>query len=142
MRFMLLLKGEPPADAQPSEELLGGMLAYQEDLAKAGVLLASEGLHPSSMGSRVVYRSGKRTVVDGPFTETKELIAGFILIDVRSKEEAIEWAKRCPVDLAVQGDMEAVIEVRQVAETEELDAMADEQRAADQRLRSRQPEGS
>lgn len=135
MRFMLLLKGEPPPDAEPSEELIGGMIRYQEDLAKAGVLVASEGLHPSAMGARVVYRSGKRTVFDGPFTETKELIAGFILIDVRSKEEAIEWAKRCPVDLAVEGDAEAVIEVRQVAETDELAEITDEQRAAERRLR-------
>lgn len=145
MRFMLLLKGDPQADqqapsgepqgAQPTEEIIGAMLRYNEELAKAGVLLGSEGLHPSSFGARVVYKAGRHTVVDGPFAEAKELIAGYYLIQVKSKEEAIEWAKRCPVHVAVQGDQEAVIEVRQVAETDELAEMTDEQRAADKRVR-------
>jgi hypothetical protein len=144
MRFMLLLKGDPDVTdptgaASPPEELIGAMLRYNEELVKAGVLLAGEGLHPSATGSRVVYSAGKRTVIDGPFTEAKELVAGFYLIDVKSKEEAIEWAKRCPVEYAAQGDQEAVIEVRQVAEAEDLPTMTDEQRATEQRLRDQTP---
>src|SRR6266498_343008 len=86
-------------------------------------------------GARVVYAKGERRVIDGPFTEAKELIAGFYLIQVKSKEEAIEWARRCPVDYAVQGDQEAVVEVRQVADMADLPTATDEQRATDQRLR-------
>jgi hypothetical protein len=135
MRFMLLLKGDPPPGAMPSEELIGAMLRYNQDLARAGVLLAGEGLHSSAAGARVtVSGGGRRTVTDGPFAESKELIAGFLLIDVKSREEAIEWAKRCPVEYAIEGDQEAVVEVRQVAETDELDTMTDEQRAADRNL--------
>src|SRR5262245_37662415 len=137
MRFMLIHKGDPPApesgggDAvtQPPQELIGAMLKYNEDMAKAGILLAAEGLYPSSAGSRVVYRDGKRSVVDGPFAEAKELIAGFYLIQVRSKEEAIEWAMRCPMEVAVPPGQEGVIEIRQVGETEELDNITDEQLA-------------
>jgi hypothetical protein len=144
MRFMLLLKGEPPEGQSPDEELIGAMMKYDEELAKAGVLLASEGLHPSVTGARVVYSGGKRTVIDGPFAEAKELVAGFYLIQVKSKEEAIEWAKRCPVEYAVKqfadrDDAEAVIEIRQVAGIEDLPAATDEQRAADQRLRDQVP---
>jgi hypothetical protein len=149
MRFMLLLKGDPQVDAgpdggvpagadgpMPPEELIGAMLKYNEELVKAGVLLAGEGLYDSSRGARVVYRAGKKSVVDGPFAEAKELVAGFYIIQVSSKEEAIEWAKRCPVEIAVQGtDMEAVIEVRQVHEMEDLTTATDEQRATAQRLR-------
>src|SRR6266545_1201291 len=108
MRFMLLLKGDPPTDPQgnatPPEKLIDAMQRYLEELAKAGVLLAAEGLQPSATGARVVYAKGERRVIDGPFTEAKELIAGFYLIQVKSKEEAIEWARRCPVDYAVQGE--------------------------------------
>jgi hypothetical protein len=137
---MLLLKGDPRERELPQEELIGAMTSYQEDLVKAGVLLASEGLYDSSTGSRVVYKAGKRTVVDGPFTEAKELVAGFMLIQVKSRDEAIEWAKRCPVEYAVLGDEEeAVVEVRQVAEAEELPAMTDELLAADKRLRDQLP---
>jgi hypothetical protein len=145
MRFMLLLKGDPPADptgnAQPPRELIAAMLKFDEEMHRSGVLLAYEGLLPSVVGSRVVYSRGKRTVIDGPFTEAKELIAGFYLIQVRSKEEAIEWARRCPVELldAVLGDQEAVIEVRQVAEAADLEAMTPELRAVDQRLREQLP---
>jgi hypothetical protein len=149
MRFMLLLKGDPQVDADPAagpaatpdgkalppHELIDAMISYQEDLAKAGVLLAAEGLDPSVTGARVVYRSGKRTVIDGPFTEAKELVAGYYLIQVASREEAIEWAKRVPVQYAVCGDQEAVVEVRQVAEMDELPTATDEQRAAEHRLR-------
>lgn len=140
MRYMLLLKGDPQVDAQggarPDERLIGAMLKFTEDLVKAGVLLAAEGLHPSSRGARVTYLDGKRTVIDGPFAESKELIAGYYLIQVQSKEEAIEWASRCPVEYAAQPGQEAVVEVRQVAEASELPDMTDEQRALDERLRA------
>jgi hypothetical protein len=115
MRFILLLKGDPPADAEPNIELIEAMGRYGEELAQAGVLLAAEGLFPSATGARVVYANGKRTVMDGPFAEAKELVAGFYLIDVKSREEAIEWASRCPVEYAVQGNQEAVIEVRRAS---------------------------
>jgi hypothetical protein len=137
---MLLLKGDPAADpstvgANPPEELIEAMGRFNEELAKAGVLIAAEGLHPSALGSRVVYARGARTVVDGPFAEAKELVAGYYLIQVPSKAEAIEWARRCPVHLAVQGDQEAVIEVRQVAEMEDLSNATEEQRDRQARLR-------
>lgn len=119
MRFILLLKGDPPADAPPNVELINAMGRYAEELAQAGVLLATEGLFPSATGARVVYANGKRTVVDGPFAEAKELVAGFYLIDVKSREEAIEWASRCPMEYAVQGDQEAVIEVRRASNAAE-----------------------
>jgi hypothetical protein len=139
MRFMLLLKGDPVGEL-PSSELIGAMISYQEELTKAGVLLAAEGLHDSSFGARVVYDSstGRKTVVDGPFTEAKELVAGFMLIQVGSREEAIEWAKRCPVEKAVDGRddrTEAVVEVRQVGDIDDLPDATDDQRVADQRLR-------
>jgi hypothetical protein len=149
MRYMLLLKGDPqvepgpeggvpvgPAGPMPPEELIGAMLKYNEDLVKAGVLLAAEGLSDSSRGSRVIYRDGKKSVVDGPFAEAKELVAGFYIIQVSSKEEAIEWAKRCPVEVAVRGtDLEAVVEVREVAEIENISTATEEHRATDARLR-------
>jgi hypothetical protein len=149
MRFMLLLKGDPQVDAgpdggvpagadgpMPPAELIGAMLKYNEDLVKAGVLLAGEGLYDSSRGSRVVYKNGRKSVIDGPFAEAKELVAGFYIIQVSSKEEAIEWAKRCPVEVAVRGsDMEAVVEVRQVHEMDDLTTATDEQRVVAQRLR-------
>ncbi|WP_218577280.1 YciI family protein [Phytohabitans rumicis] len=140
---MLLLKGDPQVDgdstdaiSQPPEELIGAMLKYNEDLAKAGVLLAGEGLYPSASGARVIYKDGKRTVVDGPFAEAKELIAGFYIIQVRSREEAIEWASRCPVDVAVGPGQEAVVEVRQVGESEELENMTEDQRSTERALRA------
>ena len=141
MRFMLLLKGDPPADNQPSTELIEGMVAFQQSLQEAGVLLLAEGLHPSSAGAQVVCLDGRRTVQDGPFAEAKELIAGFYLIDVRSKEEAVAWASRCPVHLAVPAGVEAVVEVRQVAEMAELSEATDEQREAEHRLRDSYPLG-
>jgi hypothetical protein len=121
MRFMILIKADKNSEAgtMPSEELLAAMGKYNEELAKAGVLLGGEGLHPSSKGARVKISSdGKTTVVDGPFTEAKELIAGFWIWQVKSKEEAIEWVKRCPKPM--EGDAE--IEIRQVFETEEFAA--------------------
>ncbi|BCB86292.1 YciI family protein [Phytohabitans suffuscus] len=146
MRFMLMLKGDPPPEGgdaeaitQPPAEIVSAMLGYNEELAKAGVLLAAEGLYPSSAGARVIYKDGKRSVIDGPFAEAKELIAGFYLIQVRSKEEAIEWASRCPMEAAVPPGVEGVIEIRQVGESDELVNVTDEQRQRDRRLREQIP---
>jgi hypothetical protein len=113
MRFMILVKADKDSEAGvlPSEQLLAEMGKYNEELVKAGVMLAGEGLHPSSKGARVRFTGGKRTVIDGPFTESKELIAGFWLWQVKSKEEAIEWLKRAPFD----GGSE--VEIRQVFES-------------------------
>jgi hypothetical protein len=133
---MILLKGDPAPGEMPDPELVTAMIKYNEELAKAGVLLGAEGLLDSSYGARVVYSAGQRRVVDGPFTEAKELVAGFLLIQAKSLEEAIEWAKRCPVDVAVKDrDVEAVVEVRQVGEVDEIPTMTEEHRAADRRLR-------
>lgn len=118
MRFMIIVKAtaESEAGKMPSHELLAAMGKYNEELAKAGVLLAGEGLHPSSKGARVRFSGASRTVYDGPFAETKELIAGFWLIDVRSKEEAIEWVKRCPNPM----ESDSEIEIRQVFEASDF----------------------
>jgi hypothetical protein len=118
MRFMLLLKADKSTEAGvlPSTELLTEMGKYNEELVKAGVLLAGEGLQPSSKGARVKFSGRKRTVIDGSFAETKELIAGFWLIQVKSKEEAIEWVKRIPNP---DGD-DSEIEIRQVFEAEDF----------------------
>jgi hypothetical protein len=116
MRFIMLLKAteESEAGVMPSQELLAAMAAYNNEMLKAGVLLAGDGLKASSRGARVKFARGKRTVIDGPFTETKELIAGYWLIQARSLEEAIEWARRCPDPM---GDgVEAEIEIRQLFE--------------------------
>jgi hypothetical protein len=134
MRFMVMIKANKDTEAgvMPSEELLTEMGEYNEELAKAGVLLAGEGLQPSSKGARVKFSGEKRTVIDGPFTETKELIAGFWLIQVKSKEEAIEWVKRCPNPL----EGEAEIEIRQVFEAEDFgDEFTPELREQEERLR-------
>src|SRR5438128_7745075 len=114
MRFMIIVKANKDSEAGvlPDEKLLTEMGQYNEELAKAGVLLAAEGLQPSSKGARVKFSGTKRTVIDGPFSETKELIAGFWLIQVKSKEEAVEWVKRCPNPM----EGESVIEIRQVFE--------------------------
>jgi hypothetical protein len=135
MRFMVLIKADANFEAgeMPSERLLTEMGKYNEELVKAGVLLACEGLHPSSMGTRVMISGSKRTVVDGPFTETKELVAGFWLIQVTSKEEAIEWAKRVPNPDG--GD--AQVEIRQVFEAEDFGAdFSPELREQERRLRA------
>jgi len=120
MRFMIMVKAtkESEAGVMPSEQLLADMGKFNEELAKAGVLLAGEGLQPSSKGARVKFSGKTRTVVDGPFAETKELIAGFWLLEVRSKEEAIEWVKRSPNPF--EGESE--IEIRQVFEAEDFGA--------------------
>jgi len=118
MRFMVIVKATKDTEAgvMPDEKLLGDMGKFNEELVKAGVMLAGEGLHPSSKGARVKFFGTKRTVIDGPFTETKELVAGFWIWQVKSKEEAIEWVKRCPNPT---GD-EAEIEIRQIFEAEDF----------------------
>ena len=118
MRFMIIVKAtkDSEAGALPGEKLLTAMGKYNEELAKAGILLAGDGLQPSSKGARVRFSGPKRTVVDGPFAETKELVAGFWMWKVKSKEEAIEWVKRCPNPMP--GDSE--IEIRQLFEAEDF----------------------
>jgi hypothetical protein len=120
MRFMIMIKADKNTEAgvMPTKQLLTEMGKFNEELVKAGVMLAGEGLHPSSRGARVKFSGEKRTVVDGPFTESMELIAGFWLWQVKSKEEAIEWVERCPNPL--DGDSE--IEIRQVFEAEDFGA--------------------
>jgi len=115
MRFMVIVKANKDSEAGvlPDQKILTEMGKFNEELVKAGVMLAGEGLHPSSKGARVRFSGGKRTVIDGPFTESKELIAGFWLWQVRSREEAIEWLKRAPFD-------ETEVEIRQVYETAEF----------------------
>jgi hypothetical protein len=115
MRFMMLVKANKDSEAgvMPSEQMLDAMAKYNEELSKAGVLLDLSGLHPSSKGARVRFSGSKRTIIDGPFTEAKELIAGYWLIQVKSKEEAIEWAKRIPFD-------NDEVELRQVFELEDF----------------------
>jgi hypothetical protein len=118
---MVIVKATPnsEAGALPSKELLAAMGKFNEELVKAGVMLAGEGLQPSSKGARVRFSGGKRTVTDGPFAETKELIAGFWLWQCKSKEEAIEWAKRCPDPMPGE---DAVLEIRQVFEADDFGA--------------------
>ena len=133
MRFMILLKADKNTEAGvlPDEKLLADMGKYNEELVKAGVMLAGEGLQPSSKGARVRFSGKNRTVIDGPFAETKELIAGFWLIQVKSKAEAIEWVKRCPNPL----EGEAEIEIRQVFEAADFgDAFTPELREAEARM--------
>ncbi len=135
MRFMVMIKANKDSEAgvMPSEQMLTEMGKYNEDLVKAGVMLAGEGLQPSSKGARIRFSGKKRTVIDGPFTETKELVAGFWLIQVKSKEEAIEWVKRCPNPTGEEGE----IEIRQVFETEDFGPeLTPETRAAEERMRA------
>ena len=136
MRFMVIVKAskESEAGVLPSKELLAAMGKYNEELVKAGVMLAGEGLQASSKGARVRFTPGaKPTVIDGPFTETKELVAGFWLWQVKSKEEAIEWVKRCPNPM--EGESE--IEIRQVFEADDFgDEFTPELREQEERLRA------
>jgi hypothetical protein len=132
MRFMILVKADQNSEAGvlPDEKLLTEMTNYNEELAKAGVMLAGEGLHASSKGARVRFDGPKRTVIDGPFSETKELIAGFWLWQVKSKEEAIEWLKRAPFD-------KTEVEIRQVFEADDFGpALTPETREKEERLRA------
>ena len=119
MRFMIIRKADKDteAGALPSGELLAAMMKYNEEMVKAGVMLEGVGLRASSMGARVKFSGGKPAVTDGPFTEAKELIAGFSILEVKSKEEAIEWVKRWP---AIDGGGELELEIRQVFETEDF----------------------
>ena len=135
MRFMVMVKASQDSEAgkMPSEELLAAMGKYNEELVKAGIMLAGEGLHPSSKGARVRFSGDRRIVTDGPFTETKELVAGFWLWQVKSKEEAIEWVKRCPNPMP---GSEAEIEIRQVFEADDFgDEMTPEIRKLGERMR-------
>jgi hypothetical protein len=120
MRFMVMVKANKDTEAgvMPSQKLLAEMGKFNEELVKAGVMMAGEGLHASSKGARVKFSGDKRSVVDGPFTETKELIAGFWIWNVKSREEAIEWAKRCPNPTGEEGELE----IRQVMEAEDFGA--------------------
>ena len=136
MRFMILVKADKNSEAGvlPNEKLLSDMGKFNEELVKAGVMLAAEGLQPSSKGARVKFSGDKRTVTDGPFTEAKELIAGFWLWQVKSKEEAIEWVKRCPNPMP---GTESEIEIRQVFEAEDFGAeFTPELREQEERLRA------
>ena len=142
MRFMVMVKATEASEAGvlPDEKLLAAMGAYNEELVKAGVLLAGEGLRPSSDGARVRFANGNRTVVDGPFSETKELIAGFWLIQAKSKEEAIEWVKRAPDPFP---GTEAEIEIRQVFEADDFgEAFTPELREAEERIAAQAAENA
>jgi len=135
MRFMIIVKATKDSEAgvMPNEKLLAEMGKFNEELVKAGVMLAGEGLQPSSKGARVKFSGRNRSVVDGPFTEAKELIAGYWLWQVKSKEEAIEWVKRCPNPM--EGESE--IEIRQVFEAEDFGAeFTPELREQEERLRA------
>lgn len=135
MRFMVIVKAtaESEAGQLPSAEMLDAMTKYNEELAKAGIMLAGEGLQPSSKGARVRFSGSDRSVVDGPFTETKELIAGFWLWEVSSMEEAVEWVKRCPNPM----ESDSVIEIRQVFENEDFgENLTPEVREREERIRA------
>jgi hypothetical protein len=138
MRVMVIVKadGDTEAGVPPNERLLAEMDQFNEELVKAGVLLAGEGLHPSSEGVRVRFAGGTRTVVDGPFAEAKELVAGFWLWQVKSLDEAIEWVRRCPTPAGVESE----IEIRQVFEADDFGAeFTPELRANEERLRAQLP---
>lgn len=135
MRFMVIVKAtsESEAGEMPSEQLLTEMGNYNEELVKAGVMLAGEGLHPSAKGARIRFSGKDRTVIDGPFAETKELIAGFWIMQCKSREEVIEWVKRCPNPHNVDSE----IEIRQIFEAEDFGAeFTPELREQEERLRA------
>lgn len=135
MRVMVIVKATKDSEAgiMPSQELMAAMGNYNEELVKAGIMLAGEGLHPSSKGYRVRFSGDKRTVIDGPFAETKELIAGFWLWQVKSMEEAIEWVKRCPNPMPGESD----IEIRQVFEADDFgEEFTPELRAQEERIQA------
>ncbi|WP_445576670.1 Dehydrogenase [Pseudomonas sp. E141] len=135
MRFMVIVKASPESEAgqMPSEELLAAMGAYNEELLKAGVMLAGEGLHPSAKGVRVQFSGKNRTVVEGPFAQTRELIAGFWIFQVQSLQEAIDWVKRCPNPMISDSE----IEIRQIFEAEDFgESFTPELREQEERLRA------
>jgi hypothetical protein len=136
MRFMVIVKASKDSEAgkMPSRELLEAMGKYNEELVKAGIMLAGEGLQPSSKGARVKFAGDKRIVTDGPFAETKELVAGFWLWQCKSKQEAIEWAKRCPNPMP---GTESELEIRQIFEADDFGAeFTPEERDREERLRA------
>jgi hypothetical protein len=135
MKFMVMVKATKDSEAgvMPSEQLFTEMMKYNEELVNAGIMLAGEGLHPSSRGTRVRFAGSKRTVIDGPFAETKELVAGYWIWQVKSKAEAIEWVKRCPNPMP--GDSE--IEIRQIYEADDFgEAFTPDLRAQEERMRA------
>lgn len=135
MRFMILVKADADSEAgvMPSEELLTAMGAYNEELVKAGIMLGGEGLHPSSRGARVRFSGNQRTVIDGPFAETKELVAGFWLWELPSMEDAIAWVKKCPNPMLGESE----IEIRPVFEADDFgEAFTPELRAREDRMRA------
>jgi hypothetical protein len=141
MRFLVMVKANADSEAGnvPSTEMLTAMGKFNEELVKAGVMLAAEGLQPSSKGARIKFSGNKRLVVDGPFTETKELVAGFWVWQCRSREEAIEWAKRCPNPTGEEGELE----IRQVFETEDFGAeLTPELREQEKRIGERMSENA
>ncbi|QMV65101.1 YciI family protein [Pseudomonas berkeleyensis] len=136
MRFMVIVKATADSEAglMPSEELLTAMGRYNEELAAAGVMLAGEGLHPSAKGARVRFSGAQRTVIDGPFMETKELVAGFWIFQVESLQACIDWVKRCPNPMPGESD----IEIRQIFEAEDFGAeFTPELREQEERIRAR-----
>ena len=136
MRVMVIVKATKDSEAgvMPSKELLTAMGKYNEELVKAGIMLAGDGLHPSSKGKRVMFSGEKRTVIDGPFTETKELIAGFWIWQVRSMDEAVEWLKRCPNPMPSESE----VEIRPVFETADFgEDFTPEEREREKRLRKK-----
>ena len=136
MRFMIIRKADKDTEAgmMPSTELIGAMTAYMEEMGKAGILLGGDGLKPTSQGTRVKFSRGKPVITDGPFTESKELVAGYSIIDVPSKAEALEWMKRWP---AIDGNGEVELELRPLYEAEDFgDEFTAEQRASEERLRA------
>lgn len=141
MRFMVIVKASPESEAgqMPSEELLAAMGAYNEELLKAGVMLAGEGLHPSAKGVRVQFSGKNRSVVEGPFAQTRELIAGFWIFQVQSLQEAIDWVKRCPNPMISDSE----IEIRQIFEAEDFgESFTPELREQEERLRAQLPNQS
>jgi hypothetical protein len=138
MRFMVLVPGGPESEAgeMPSTEILEAMTKYNEELVKAGVMLAGEGLHPTSKGAKVRFSGGERTVIDGPFTEAKEIVAGYWVWECASRDEAIEWLKRAPFDGGVE------IELRPIFEAADFgDQLTPELREANERLREQADAG-
>lgn len=145
MKFMIIGKGsaETEAGVMPSQELVDDMIAYNESLARAGVLLAAEGLHPSSRAARIAYGKGKPKVIDGPFAETKEIIAGFWLIQVKSREEAIEWALRVPVPEGEEGvglEVWEVFDAADMPETSMTPETARRDKAVRENLETERPD--
>jgi hypothetical protein len=140
MRFMIIRKADPDTEAgmMPSEELFAAMMKYNQEMVDAGIMLAGDGLQPSSRGARVKFSGGRPTVMDGPFTESKELVAGFSIIDVESREEAVEWVRRWPL---IDGNGEVEIEIRPLYEADGFGkAFTAELRQHQEQLRERAAE--